>query len=316
MPGARTWLLLTLAVVTGISLWVRITDVDREEIRQQAESIAAESAEAAARLAARGSEEVEAAAGALDSASTEGFARDTAHEHSDADSGSGSGPGPDTAAGSDHGNNDQAASDAGADAGVGGQAVLSARVYDVINEVQQRFMAQQWVEGLDDLNALYEDFEQLNALEQSTVLNFYTNALISLEMYDEAIIAFEEVLTLPDLRSNVESRATMALGQLYARDGNYAASAAYLSDWLALEGNSSADAPGADAVLLMLANAHLNMDNHGAAIAFLEDHIGVRMHMGQPVPRQSYELLRQLQAQTGNHEDATAVQRILDNLQD
>ena len=81
------------------------------------------------------------------------------------------------------------------------------------------------------LNALYEDFDALNSFEQTTLLNFYTNTLLRFEMWPEAIGAFSRMLTMPDLRPDIGARALMALGQLHARVGEYAASISYLRSW-------------------------------------------------------------------------------------
>jgi len=310
MTDRRIWLLLGVTVILSIVLWVQFTAVDRDAIRQQAESGAAYSAESVAQVASR---VVTGLDGTIDSRDP-AVGNQTTDEHllpEDSEQTAANRETDAVDADSVVTSPDGTESD---ESEAGEQQTLSGPVYDVINEVQARFTAQQWQEGLNELNALYENFDQLNAFEQAIVLNFYTNALLALEMYDEAIFAFEDVLTVPDLRSDMASRAMLALAQLHARQQDHERSASYLADWLSLEGNSNPDAPNADAVLLLLANAHYHLEQYPSAIAFLEDHIGVRMHMGQPVQRQSYELLSQLHTQMGNLEDSQAVQRILDDL--
>lgn len=109
--------------------------------------------------------------------------------------------------------------------------VLSEQVFAVIEDVQQKQMDGKWEESLVELNALYEDFDNLNSFEQTTLLNFYTNTLIRFEMWPEAIGAFSRMLTVPDLRPDLGARALMALGQLHAQVGEYAASITYLTTW-------------------------------------------------------------------------------------
>lgn len=109
--------------------------------------------------------------------------------------------------------------------------VLGEYVFAVIEDVQQQQLDGRWEESLVDLNALYEDFDQLNSFEQTTLLNFYTNTLLRFEMWPEAIGAFSRMLTIPDLRPDLGARALMALGQLHARVGEYAASISYLTSW-------------------------------------------------------------------------------------
>lgn len=109
--------------------------------------------------------------------------------------------------------------------------VLSEYVFAMIEDVQQKQLDGQWEESLIELNALYEDFDELNTFEQTILLNFYTNTLLRFEMWPEAIGAFSRMLTIPDLRPDLGARALMALGQLHAQVGEYAASITYLRSW-------------------------------------------------------------------------------------
>ena len=109
--------------------------------------------------------------------------------------------------------------------------VLSEQVFAVIEDVQQKQMDGKWEESLVELNTLYEEFDELNSFEQTTLLNFYTNTLVRFEMWPEAIGAFSRMLTIPDLRPDIGARALLALGQLHAQEGEYAASITYLTSW-------------------------------------------------------------------------------------
>ncbi len=109
---------------------------------------------------------------------------------------------------------------------------LSARVFDVISEVQTLQLAGQWEEGLNEMNALWRELDTLNPFEQATLLNFYTNTLARLEMWQESITAFNMILQVPDLRPDLSARALLALGQLHARVGEPTEGAAYLTEWL------------------------------------------------------------------------------------
>ena len=112
-----------------------------------------------------------------------------------------------------------------------GPLVLSDSVFASIENVQQLQLDGQWEGSLDILNALYEDFDELNSFEQVTLLNYYTNTLLRFEMWPESIGAFSRMLTIPDLRPDIGARALMALGQLHAEVGQYAASISYLRSW-------------------------------------------------------------------------------------
>jgi hypothetical protein len=107
------------------------------------------------------------------------------------------------------------------------------RVRTVIEEVQRRLMAQQVEEALNEMNALYTEFDELSPFEQATLLNFYTNALIAQEMWQESITAFALMRTIADLRTDLDSRAGLALGQLHSRIGEPDVALDYYREWLA-----------------------------------------------------------------------------------
>lgn len=112
------------------------------------------------------------------------------------------------------------------------QPVLSDRVTRVIEEVQTRQLAGQWEEALNEMNALYTEFEDLNSFEQSTLLNFYTNTLIALRMHEESIAAFSLMLTIDELRARDRARALLSLGQLNTVLANSSAAISHYNEWL------------------------------------------------------------------------------------
>lgn len=112
------------------------------------------------------------------------------------------------------------------------EPVLSRRVMAVIAEVQRRLIAQQIDEALNEMNALYEEYDELSPFEQSTLLNFYSNALLSLEMWEESITAFSLMREIPQLRADIDSRAILALGQLHSRIGDHEIATEYFREWL------------------------------------------------------------------------------------
>lgn len=110
---------------------------------------------------------------------------------------------------------------------------LSSKVMRVIAEVQSRQLDGQWEEALNEMNALYADFDSLRPFEQVTLLNFYTNTLIRLEMWNESISAFSRILTIPELRPDLNARALLALGQLHSRTGDKQQAQGFYHEWLA-----------------------------------------------------------------------------------
>ncbi|MFM1896161.1 MAG: hypothetical protein RLZZ385_1235 [Pseudomonadota bacterium] len=136
---------------------------------------------------------------------------------------------------------------------------LSGRVFAIIEEVQARQLEGQWDEALNEMNALYNEFESLNSFEQVTLLNYYTNALLALNMWPESITAFEKMLTVQELRPDIQARALLSLGQLNARFGDRQAAKTHLQTWLVFtEGMEGVDDQQTQRAIQLLAS--LNED--------------------------------------------------------
>lgn len=130
---------------------------------------------------------------------------------------------------------------------------LSQRVYEVIDEVNRRQVDNQWEEALNEMNALYLEYETLNTFEQITLLNFYTNVLIRMEMWDESIVVFNQILEIPGIRPDVGLRALLSLGQIHSQQGEHALAISYLESWQALAANDPVMPNNAERVAQLLA---------------------------------------------------------------
>lgn len=136
---------------------------------------------------------------------------------------------------------------------------ISPRVLAVFEETQKRMLQGQWEDALNEMNALYSEIDSLNSLEQSTLLNFYTNALLANEMFDEAITAFSMMLEIPDTPDKQRDRAILSLGQLYAAGGDKEAAIYHFEAWLErvdLEEESAERIARTEAQLAQLRNQH------------------------------------------------------------
>jgi len=71
-------------------------------------------------------------------------------------------------------------------------------------------------EVLDDLRERH--WQSMNEFEKSTVLNFYVQYYVTLEDYQGAIRALEEILRIEGLREETRMRTQRTLGQLYAAE--------------------------------------------------------------------------------------------------
>lgn len=183
--------------------------------------------------------------------------------------------------------------------------VLSKEVYEIIDEVQKRFEEGQWMEGANELNALYEDYDALNDFEKATVLNFYTNLLLANNMYPEAVNAFEAILEIETLRPDIRQRAILALGQLSQVGGELESAVSYYNQYL-----ESTDAPN-PSVLLRLANSHYELGQYREAIAPLTEHIEMLIATNEEVERNKLGLLNVLALESGDWQSAATVNEMM-----
>ena len=58
-------------------------------------------------------------------------------------------------------------------------------------------------------------WDRMNDFEKSTLLNFYTNYYLTVEDFPNALITFEEILLIEELREETRLRTLRSLGQLY-----------------------------------------------------------------------------------------------------
>ena len=71
----------------------------------------------------------------------------------------------------------------------------------------------------------------MNDCEKSTLYNFYTNYYLAKEDYRGATNAFENILQVPTLRSDIRLRSLRSLGQLHSALENWSASINYYEQW-------------------------------------------------------------------------------------
>lgn len=168
--------------------------------------------------------------------------------------------------------------------------VLSDRVFRIISRVQEMMNPEddsepQWERAKSELDGLNERYDSLNDFEKATLLNFYTNYYLAQDMVQEALTAFERMLTIEDLRVAQRTRALMALGQIYAGEERYAESIEALEEWRRW---SEEERPN---VFLLLANSHYNLDNYDEAIPYLLRHIEMLQAEEREIRRNIYSLL-------------------------
>lgn len=109
---------------------------------------------------------------------------------------------------------------------------LSPMVFDTLEQAHFWQLQGDHAAALEAMNSLYAQYDSLNPFEQKTLLNYYSNSLLSLQMWQEAISAFSQLLTVPDLQTETYKRTLRSLGQIHGATGDREAAIHYLTQWM------------------------------------------------------------------------------------
>ena len=141
----------------------------------------------------------------------------------------------------------------------------------------------------------------MNDFERSTLLNFYTNYYLSQDDIPNAIVTFQEILTIENLREDVRLRALRALGQLTMAEERFRESIDYYNTWrdLSLEED--------DTVFLGLANSHYSLEEYSQAVPHLISHMEMLADAGESIDRNKWGLLNVLYIEQEDYVNALEV---------
>jgi len=189
--------------------------------------------------------------------------------------------------------------------------VLSDRVFRVISEINELMNPPE--EGdqpdlprakreLDDLN---ERYDSLNNFEKSTLLNFYTNYYLALDDIDNALLTFERILTIEELRPEARLRALRSLGQLYASEERFQEAISTLNTWRELSVEEDAN------IFLILATSYYNLENYQEAIPVLINHMDMVIAEGSELRKNIYGLLNLMYIELEDYRSALDVTRTM-----
>lgn len=110
---------------------------------------------------------------------------------------------------------------------------MSEKVYKKLTEAQELIEANKFNEGLAALRDLEKD-THLSDYERAQTYNYFAYTYFTMERYDDAIKAYENVLRQPDLPEALEVNSIYTLAQLYFIQENYAKAIEIINKWLKL----------------------------------------------------------------------------------
>lgn len=189
--------------------------------------------------------------------------------------------------------------------------VLSDRVFRVISEINELMNPPE--EGVEpdlerakrELDSLNERYDSLNNFEKSTLLNFYTNYYLAIDDIDNALLTFERILTIEELREEARLRALRSLGQLYASEERFQEAIDTLNRWRELSVEEDAN------IFLILATSYYNLENFQEAIPLLISHMDMVIAEGGELRKNIYGLLNLMYIELEDYRSALDVTRTM-----
>lgn len=169
---------------------------------------------------------------------------------------------------------------------------LSQQVMRAVSEIQEMMSPEDENEepdlegakqALDELRE--RRWDRMNDFEKSTVLNFYTNYYLANEDYSNALLIFEEMLTIEELREDTRLRTLRSLGQLYMAEERWEDAIGAYNRWrdLSLEEDII--------VYRGLSYSYYQMENFEQALPYWLDYMNLSLDTGEELGRDDYAYL-------------------------
>lgn len=167
---------------------------------------------------------------------------------------------------------------------------LGRRVYTRINEIIELRDNEQFDEALEILDEIKQDFDRdrLNDREKFVMWQFYANIYQIQERYDDAIVAYEQILKLPNLTQDQLEQALFYTGSLYYVQEQFPDAIRIFTQYneIALEPNED--------VYFRIGTAHYQMEQYPESIPFIIRNMEILRSKGETPPKNTYDLLRAL----------------------
>ncbi len=168
---------------------------------------------------------------------------------------------------------------------------LGPQVMRAISEIQELMSPEDggepdYVRAKEELDRLRERrWERMNDFEKSTTLSFYTNYYLGLEDYAGALLIFEEMLTIEELRLDQRLRTLKTLGQLYMAEERWQES---IDSYIAWRNLSEVEDT---TVYKGLSYGYYQTEDYAGALPFWLDYMNLSLETGEELARDDYQYL-------------------------
>ncbi|MFT6331066.1 MAG: tetratricopeptide (TPR) repeat protein, partial [Bermanella sp.] len=108
---------------------------------------------------------------------------------------------------------------------------LRSKVYDQLSRAQSLADAGNQVEAFEVLDQVKSKHSSMNSYEQAMMYNFYGFIHYAVENYDQAIVAFENVVQQQPIPETFEQATLFSLAQLHMMRGNFDKTILKIEQW-------------------------------------------------------------------------------------
>ena len=172
---------------------------------------------------------------------------------------------------------------------------MTEATFKKLAEVQEFIDAEDYPGALNALNTMLDRRRRYNSNELGHIYNMMAFVHYARDRYDQAIIAYEQVLAQGDqISEGMETQIIYSLAQLHYSEENFNEALRYMQLWL-----DQADKPGPQPHIFM-AQVYYRMDDFSNAIIQVETAINIAQGRGTEVKEPWWGLLKYLYFEQDN----------------
>ena len=172
---------------------------------------------------------------------------------------------------------------------------MTEATYKKLAQAQEFIDAEDYQGGLNALNNMLDRRRRYNGNELGHIYNMVAFVYYAVDRYDQAIIAYEQVLAQGDqISEGMETQVINSLAQLHYSEENFNEALRYMQLWL-----DQADNPSPEPHIFM-AQIYYRMDDFPKSIIHVEKAINIAQERGTEVKENWWGLLKYLYFEEDN----------------
>ncbi|NKB34309.1 MAG: hypothetical protein GKR91_14555 [Pseudomonadales bacterium] len=193
-----------------------------------------------------------------------------------------------------------------------GKSVSDSNKEKILESLEQNMVVVQklieegnFEDGVILLNALYEEADRLSTEDKIILYNIYAKLLHELEMNTDAILVYEELISLSEVPDNIKLDALKELGELYNKEAMYENGQFVFERWIAESDYNDTN------VFKGLSISFYRQGQHAKALGPAIEHVRTVQDRIEDVDRDTLVYLNGLAFSTENWVDAEWITKLM-----